>query len=116
MMDEQRENPDTDNTPTESVSPDWHDAKDIGDSMVGKEVGRYTIRRVIGSGGMGTVYEAIQQSPRRTVALKMMKQGLLSRSARRRIQRVFRWSDAAAALVDVFEETVRVAHRRSRAA
>ena len=86
MMDEQRENPDTDNTPTESVSPDWHDAKDIGDSMVGKEVGRYTIRRVIGSGGMGTVYEAIQQSPRRTVALKMMKQGLLSRSARRRFE------------------------------
>jgi glycosyltransferase involved in cell wall biosynthesis len=40
----------------------------------------------------------------------------MGRSARRRIQRIFRWSDAAAALVDVFEETVRVAHRRSRAA
>jgi glycosyltransferase involved in cell wall biosynthesis len=40
----------------------------------------------------------------------------MGRRARRRIQRVFRWSDAAAGLVDVFEETVRVAHRRSRAA
>jgi len=37
-------------------------------------------------------------------------------TARRRIQRVFRWSDAAAQLADVFEETRRAAHRRSRAA
>jgi glycosyltransferase involved in cell wall biosynthesis len=40
----------------------------------------------------------------------------MGRNARRRIQRVFRWSDAAAGMVDVFEETVRAAHRRSRAA
>jgi len=37
-------------------------------------------------------------------------------AARQRIQTVFRWSDAAARLVDVFEETRRAAHRRSRAA
>jgi glycosyltransferase involved in cell wall biosynthesis len=40
----------------------------------------------------------------------------MGRAARERIQRVFRWSDAAAGLVDVFEETRRAAHGRSRAA
>jgi glycosyltransferase involved in cell wall biosynthesis len=40
----------------------------------------------------------------------------MGRRARRRIQRVFRWSDTAAGMVDVFEETVRAAHRRSRTA
>ncbi|MHC5109253.1 MAG: protein kinase domain-containing protein, partial [Planctomycetota bacterium] len=36
------------------------------------------------SGGMGTVYEALQEKPRRTVAVKVMKQGIASRSALRR--------------------------------
>jgi glycosyltransferase involved in cell wall biosynthesis len=40
----------------------------------------------------------------------------MGRAARARIQHVFQWSDAAAGLVDVFEETLRAAHRRSRAA
>ncbi len=40
----------------------------------------------------------------------------MGRKARRRIQSVFRWSDAAAGLVQVFEETVRAAHSRPRAA
>jgi glycosyltransferase involved in cell wall biosynthesis len=35
--------------------------------------------------------------------------------ARRRIERAFRWSEAAAELSAVFEETIRAAHRRSRA-
>ena len=37
-------------------------------------------------------------------------------AARRRVQTVFRWDEAAAQLVDVFEDTLRVAHRRPRAA
>ena len=37
-------------------------------------------------------------------------------AARRRIERTFQWSDTAAKLVDVFEETLRAAHGRSRAA
>ncbi|MEE3329809.1 MAG: glycosyltransferase family 4 protein, partial [Myxococcota bacterium] len=37
-------------------------------------------------------------------------------AARRRVQTVFRWDDAAAGLVDVFEDTIRAANRRSRAA
>lgn len=40
----------------------------------------------------------------------------MGRAARARIQRVFQWSEAAAGLVDVFEDTRRAAHRRSRAA
>ncbi|MEE8507657.1 MAG: glycosyltransferase family 4 protein [Myxococcota bacterium] len=40
----------------------------------------------------------------------------MGHNARARIQKVFRWSDAAAGLVTVFEETLRAAHRRSRAA
>jgi starch synthase len=39
----------------------------------------------------------------------------MGRAARARIERVFRWSDAAARLVEVFEETLRAAHRRPRA-
>ncbi|MEK6703251.1 MAG: hypothetical protein AABZ53_13375, partial [Planctomycetota bacterium] len=38
-------------------------------------IGRYTIVRVIGAGGMGIVYEAEQDVPRRTVALKVMSTG-----------------------------------------
>jgi glycosyltransferase involved in cell wall biosynthesis len=38
----------------------------------------------------------------------------MGRNARRRIQRAFRWSEAAAELAAVFEETIRAAHRRSR--
>jgi glycosyltransferase involved in cell wall biosynthesis len=40
----------------------------------------------------------------------------MGRAARARIERSFRWSDAAARLVEVFEETRRAAHRRPRAA
>jgi WD40 repeat protein/predicted Ser/Thr protein kinase len=40
--------------------------------------GRYRILRLHGEGGMGTVYEAEQDSPRRTVALKVIRPGLLS--------------------------------------
>src|SRR5262245_55454465 len=36
-------------------------------------LGRYRIVRCLGTGGMGTVYEALQDEPRRTVALKVMR-------------------------------------------
>jgi non-specific serine/threonine protein kinase/serine/threonine-protein kinase len=49
-----------------------------------RRLGRYDITRVIDAGGMGTVYEAMQQSPRRIVALKVMRPGLTSSSAWRR--------------------------------
>lgn len=49
-------------------------------------IGQYHIRRAIATGGMGTVYEATQENPRRVVALKLMKRGIPSRSALRRFK------------------------------
>jgi serine/threonine protein kinase len=49
-----------------------------------KQIGQYKIVQVIASGGMGTVYEARQQQPRRTVALKVMRWELSSREALQR--------------------------------
>jgi predicted Ser/Thr protein kinase len=39
---------------------------------------RYRVVAVLGEGGMGTVYEAEQDNPRRTVALKVIRPGLAS--------------------------------------
>ncbi len=49
-------------------------------------LGRFTIRRVLAVGGMGTVYEAEQDDPRRVVALKTLRQGITSESALRRFR------------------------------
>ncbi len=54
---------------------------------VGAKVGEYTIRGVLGAGGMGVVYTAEQTSPRRTVALKVMRRGYGSRELERRFRR-----------------------------
>src|SRR5215510_9150816 len=47
-------------------------------------IGRYRILRLIGQGGMGTVYEAEQQHPRRRVALKIIKAGVSDTESLRR--------------------------------
>jgi glycosyltransferase involved in cell wall biosynthesis len=63
--------------------------------------------------------------PRDPRALAAAIQGLLAEpgraermgaAARARVEHVFQWKQAAAGLVDVFEETLRAAHRRPRAA
>jgi tetratricopeptide (TPR) repeat protein/tRNA A-37 threonylcarbamoyl transferase component Bud32 len=51
-----------------------------------KAIGRYHIRRAIAAGGMGTVYEATQDNPRRVVAVKVMRHGIASRTALRRFE------------------------------
>ena len=40
-----------------------------------ERIGSYTVSRLIGEGGQGLVYEAEQQTPRRRVALKVLKNG-----------------------------------------
>src|SRR5579864_3463643 len=47
-------------------------------------IGRYRVLRLLGEGGMGVVYEAEQEQPRRTVALKVIKPGLASAELLRR--------------------------------
>lgn len=73
-------------------------APDLEESTLppGSRVGRYTISSLIGAGGMGVVYEAVQDSPRRRVALKIMRPGLMTAGLLRR----FRHEAAALALLD----------------
>ena len=54
--------------------------------IIGKYIGGFHVKRIIATGGMGIVYEATQTNPRRTIALKIMKRGITSRSALRRFQ------------------------------
>jgi non-specific serine/threonine protein kinase/serine/threonine-protein kinase len=57
-----------------------------GASLIGAQIGQYTLERILSTGGMGTVYEALQETPRRTVAVKVMRSGLTTRSAQRRFE------------------------------
>ncbi len=49
-------------------------------------VGRYRVVRVIGEGGMGIVYEAEQDDPRRRVALKVVRPSMVTRGLLRRFR------------------------------
>lgn len=57
-----------------------------GTGLVGRRIGRYELVRVIAEGGMGIVYEALQEESQRVVAVKVMRRGLASRSALRRFR------------------------------
>ncbi|MFM7243490.1 MAG: protein kinase domain-containing protein [Planctomycetaceae bacterium] len=57
------------------------------DPFIGMTVGDILIEAVVGEGGMGRVYRGRQDRPRRTVAVKIMKPGLLSPDATRRFER-----------------------------
>ena len=63
-----------------------HAPEPAGSSLIGTKIGGFSLKRIIGSGGMGTVYEAMQEQPRRRVAVKMMKRGITSKSALRRFE------------------------------
>lgn len=52
----------------------------------GKFVGKYEIMDAIDAGGMGMVYRAMQEQPRRVVALKLMRVGFGSRMALHRFE------------------------------
>lgn len=51
-----------------------------------EQIGPYRIVRKIGEGGMGIIYEAEQESPRRRVALKVLRAGMIGRSMLKRFQ------------------------------
>lgn len=51
-----------------------------------KHVGNYRVLRLIGEGGMGLVFEAEQENPRRRVALKVLRPGLTTPATLRRFE------------------------------
>jgi len=57
------------------------------EASIPRQIGQYTILRRIGAGGMGIVYEAEQDSPRRRVALKVLSSGWFDDDRRRRFER-----------------------------
>jgi WD40 repeat protein/serine/threonine protein kinase len=56
-------------------------------ASTGTRIGGYTIIGQLGAGGMGVVYVAEQDRPRRTVALKLIRQGLATPALIRRFER-----------------------------
>ena len=63
----------------------WNSAQAMRDEAPPREtIGPYRINRLIGGGGMGQVYEATQDHPRRKVALKVMRGSIDSDAARKR--------------------------------
>ncbi|GJQ30080.1 MAG: hypothetical protein HBSAPP03_19640 [Phycisphaerae bacterium] len=52
----------------------------------GTRLGEYTLEGVLGAGGMGVVYVARQERPRRTVALKVIRRGLGTTGLLRRFE------------------------------
>jgi WD40 repeat protein len=52
-----------------------------------ERIGRYRVVRLLGEGGMGAVYEAEQETPRRRVAVKVLHSAFASPGLRRRFER-----------------------------
>lgn len=55
-------------------------------SWVGRRIGAYAIESVLGEGGMGVVFRAQQDQPRRPVALKLVRGAVTSDKARQRFE------------------------------
>ncbi len=58
----------------------------LGPQRLPERLGHFRILRAIGEGGMGVVYEAEQEDPRRRVALKVIRPGMVTRSLLQRFR------------------------------
>lgn len=58
----------------------------LADSTAPGQVGAFRIVRLLGRGGMGEVYEAQQDHPRRSVAIKLLRSDLITPDAMRRFE------------------------------
>ncbi len=74
--------------PGESVDSDGQASADGvgGARYYPAKIGRYSILRLLGEGGMGSVYLAEQENPHRVVALKVIKPGFVSADLLRRFE------------------------------
>jgi serine/threonine protein kinase/Tfp pilus assembly protein PilF len=57
------------------------------DAIIPETIGKFRINRILGTGGMGVVYEAEQNEPRRRIALKVIHHHGMTDSARKRFRR-----------------------------
>ena len=67
-------------------SPSTGEAAAVLARCLPTQIGRYKVLRLLGEGGMGVVYEAEQEHPRRVVALKVIKSGMTSPELLRRFE------------------------------
>ncbi|MFT5051896.1 MAG: serine/threonine protein kinase [Chlamydiales bacterium] len=54
------------------------------DEQLPERIGDYRILHLLGRGGMGAVFEAEQDNPHRTIALKILSVGILNDEVQRR--------------------------------
>ena len=67
-----------------STSPNSVDP--ITDPLIGRNLGGFVLLRRIGAGGMGAVYEARQEQPKRRAAVKVLRPGIFAARMRRRFE------------------------------
>src|SRR4051794_6770628 len=82
------------------------DSEALDEDFVGRTIGKYSLTRVIGRGGMGIVYEAQNTSIGKRVAIKLVSAELAkNKDAVKRFQREAQAASAveSAHIVDIFD-------------